>query len=83
LIVRCHYQHKLGGKLMLKKSTLLLLALLLVSSVFVPTMFAEEPIRISVLNYFDLTSLLREKTSSWSLSIRRPRPTPQPIDCLT
>ena len=60
---------------MLKKSSLLLLALFLVASVFVPATLAEEPVRISVLNYFDLTSpgAERELNEVWyEFSIRNP-----------
>lgn len=60
---------------MLKKSTLMLLVLLLVASVFVPATFAEEPVKITVLNYFDLTSpgAERELNEVWyEFSIRNP-----------
>lgn len=60
---------------MFKRSTVLLLALLLIASVFVPTTFAQERITISVLNYFDLTSpgAERELDEVWrEFSIRNP-----------
>lgn len=41
---------------MFKRSTVFLVALLLVASVFVPVTFAQERVTIRVLNYFDLTS---------------------------
>ena len=60
---------------MLRKSTLLLLVLLLVASVFVPATLAEEPIKITVLNYFDLTApgAEREINEVWyEFSVRNP-----------
>lgn len=41
---------------MFKRTTVFLLAILLVSSVFVPVTFAQERVTLTVLNYFDLTS---------------------------
>lgn len=41
---------------MLKRSSIFILALVLVASVFVPVTFAQERITLTVLNYFDLTS---------------------------
>src|SRR5690554_5980611 len=60
---------------MLKKSMFVLLAFLLVSGVFVPAALAEEPIKITVLNYFDLTSpgAEREINEVWyEFSVRNP-----------
>ncbi len=60
---------------MLKKCTFFVLALLLVAGVFVPASFAEEPIKITVLNYFDLTSpgAEREINEVWyEFSVRNP-----------
>lgn len=58
---------------MFKRSTVLFLALLLVASVFVPTVLAEERITITVLNYFDLTSpgAERELEEVWREFSRR------------
>lgn len=61
--------------MMLKKSTFLLIALLVVTSVFVPAAFAQEKVTISVLNYFDLTSpgAQRELEEVWyEFSLRNP-----------
>ncbi|NMA60773.1 MAG: extracellular solute-binding protein [Firmicutes bacterium] len=41
---------------MFKRSTVFLVTLLLIASVFVPATFAQERVTITVLNYFDLTS---------------------------
>ena len=60
---------------MLKKSTFLLLALLLVTGVFAPATLAQEPVKISVLHYFDLTSpgAAREINEVWyEFSVRNP-----------
>lgn len=60
---------------MLKKSMFVLLAFLLVSGVFVPAALAEEPIKITVLNYFDLTSPGAERGINevwYEFSVRNP-----------
>ena len=60
---------------MLKKSVFFVLVLLLAVSVIVPATLAEEPIKITVLNYFDLTSpgAERELNEVWyEFSVRNP-----------
>ena len=60
---------------MLKKSVFFVLVLLLAVSVIVPATLAEEPIKITVLNCFDLTSpgAERELNEVWyEFSVRNP-----------
>lgn len=60
---------------MLKRSSLFLLALVLVAGVFVPATFAQERVTLTVLNYFDLTSpgAERELEEVWyEFGVRNP-----------